>query len=824
MPERYDINGNPIFSPFELVLTPTLEPAIVTASPVTSRGKYVLAKKKLQAAKEEHKEIKRDIKQYLDENGIFRTDEQIQPFVDRVNNSESIIGSRQDFKKARDAYYSELGNPNGLLPQLYRYWSRHYGYKSKQDEGDFTFGPGADIIDLRSNVQRLTPTSTQSTALFNEFVESKYPSVLSAETYKNSPNRIIGDMSKFPAKNVSIFGGIEDGKFRLDSLKNFDNSTTVIPARNIKSGTPMISSIQIGQEDQPGQSQVYRDWDKIDELWDLRENSLANEGNLLREYWSDPNVQEGIAEEINNLSEGNKYLRGMLESGNNSGPQHRRYIRQGIRHNKQDIKRWNKILMGKMPHYFLFDIMAANHTVAPRYPRPMSEIQTAQYFRDAEPAKYTFTDTNGEQHYVSEYNASVLDGKTVIGNPDGSIFIGKLQDISRPQLDSLNAYLKDNPSWIMRTDLGSFDQYRLDNPSLDTYLKQYYEHPKANDPNVYAVGTTEPNKLWNKALGGLLDRLNKHYNGDRAKIVQAMQYARGGFKRDDVSKFGHKFFDIVRLRYLAAKQALENNGTFTKEEIDRLVPIMVLQNATEADWRLDVPGNNIGGMMTTNADGSQTRKKYDSLGDYYLEWLDMMDTKFGDERFGSGKGWRSAKDADDYARIINLEDQDVTTKAKWNAYKKTHPNSYLYAPQWDNGDKTYSQKMAERKARTDAYLKMVMAELGDTTTTGAIINSGLVDVLPISGKKTVTAEPVAPQAPAPQQSSQPLGLFRSLIPTSVQQKMPATQSVPVQQQAPLLRSLIPTSVQKKMNRRTGGGLIERYGIDKVRAAMQKVKR
>lgn len=528
MPEKYDINGNPIFSPFELVLTPTLEPAMVTASPVTTRGKYVLAKKNLQAAKEEHKEIKRDIKQYLDENGIFRTDEQIQPFVDRVNNSESIIGSRQDFKKARDAYYSELGNPNGLLPQLYRYWSRHYGYKSKQDEGYFTFGPGADIIDLRSNVQRLTPTSTQSTALFNEFVESKYPSVLSAETYKNSPNRIIGDMSKFPAKNVSIFGGIEDGKFRLDSLKNFDNSTTVIPARNIKSGTPMISSIQIGQEDQPGQSQVYRDWDKIDELWDLRENSLANEGNLLREYWSDPSVQEGIAEEINNLSEGNKYLRGMLESGNNSGPQHRRYIRQGIRHNKQDIKRWNKILMGKMPHYFLFDIMAANHTVAPRYPRPMSEIQTAQYFRDAEPAKYTFTDTNGEQHYVSEYNASVLDGKTVIGNPDGSIFIGKLQDISRPQLDSLNAYLKDNPSWIMRTDLGSFDQYRLDNPSLDTYLKQYYEHPKANDPNVYAVGTTEPNRLWNKANGGFLSRLQKHYGSNEKALEAIRQFKEGG--------------------------------------------------------------------------------------------------------------------------------------------------------------------------------------------------------------------------------------------------------------------------------------------------------
>jgi len=35
-------------------------------------------------------------------------------------------------------------------------------------------------------------------------------------------------------------------------------------------------------------------------------------------------------------------------------------------------------------------------------------------------------------------------------------------------------------------------------------LKQYYEHPNPNDPNVYVVGTTQPNKLWSNsyAKGG----------------------------------------------------------------------------------------------------------------------------------------------------------------------------------------------------------------------------------------------------------------------------------------------------------------------------------
>lgn len=488
----------------------TLDPAIVVSSPETERGQYVLAKKRLKEAKKEHKDIKRDIKNYVKENGIFETDEEIQPFVDRVNDSASIIGSRKDMKRTRDAYYSVLDNPNGLFPQLYRYWSRHHGYKSKQNADDFYFGNGADIIDLGRGVQRLTPDSKQSTALFNEFVENRFPSVLPAGTYKDSPDRIIGDMARFPARNVSIFGGIEDGKFRLDSLKNFSDETTVIPARNIKADTPMISSIQIGADNELNGEKVWRDWDKIDELWTLRGNSLVDEKNLLKKYWNDPSVQEGIVDEIDRINGAIDYQKNLLENKSATSRKQRHYLRLSIRQKNRDIKDYVGILNGKFPKESALNLngwhtqaLARMSSVEKRLPRPMTEIQTSQYFQDAEPAAYTFTDTNGGKHYISDYNASVLDGKTVIGNPNGSIFIGKIQDISRPQLDSLNAYLKDNPSWIMRTDLGSFDQYRLDNPSLETYLKQYFEHPKANDPNVYAVGTTEPNKLWNtKASGG----------------------------------------------------------------------------------------------------------------------------------------------------------------------------------------------------------------------------------------------------------------------------------------------------------------------------------
>jgi hypothetical protein len=82
----------------------------------------------------------------------------------------------------------------------------------------------------------------------------------------------------------------------------------------------------------------------------------------------------------------------------------------------------------------------------------------------------------------------------VVANPNGGLMVGRFQDMSDAQLDSLNTYLQQHPSWIIRNDLGSFDQYKLDNPTFEDYLKQYFEHPSQDDPNVYAVGTVTPNR------------------------------------------------------------------------------------------------------------------------------------------------------------------------------------------------------------------------------------------------------------------------------------------------------------------------------------------
>lgn len=374
----------------------------------------------------------------------------------------------------------------------------------------------------------------------------------------------------------------------------------------------------------------------------------------------------------------------------------------------------------------------------------------------------------------------------------------------------------------------------------------------------------------NSGYSDLLDRLNKHYNGDRSKIIQAMQYARGGFKRDAVTDDGDQYYDIVRQRRNSVFNALMRSG-INPDDAARLAPMIVTQQTMEGGWVLNRKDNNYGGMKSAGKTIA-----FDSEDDFQDAYIKMLDSKWHNGR-AVENSWRSARNLDDWARILNREDLGLATKKAWEKYNKGKQGNdfvYLYAPQWENNNKTYREHLKKTEDRTAAYLKMVEAD------------EPLMSLSPRMGEQAVRQIPSVPQ-----QSALPLGMFRTMIPTSVQQKMPATQDA--QQQAPMLRSLIPTSVQKLLNRKDAGGLllkdyasggsihiapskkgtftaaakkhgksvqafasqvlankenyspamvkkanfarnaakwhgdgglIERYGVDKVRAAMQKVKR
>lgn len=353
----------------------------------------------------------------------------------------------------------------------------------------------------------------------------------------------------------------------------------------------------------------------------------------------------------------------------------------------------------------------------------------------------------------------------------------------------------------------------------------------------------EQHPEWRFKSGGLLDRLNKHYNGDRSKIIQAMQYARGGFKRDAATDAGDQYYDIVRQRRNSVFNALLRTG-MNPDDAARLAPIIVTQQTMEGGWVLNRKDNNYGGMKSAGK-----TIVFDSEDDFQDAYIKMLDSKWHNGR-AVENSWRSARDLDDWARILNREDLGLATKEAWEKYNKGKQGNdfvYLYAPQWENNNKPYREHLKKTEDRTAAYLKMVEADE------------------PYSSLVPRQEQPVAPIAASKKTTSMP-GMFQALIPTSVQKLLNSkdvgglllkdyasggnihiapskkgTFTAAAKKHGKSVQAFAsqvlankenysPAMVKKANFARNAakwhgdGGLIERYGIDKVRAAMQKVKR
>ena len=108
---------------------------------------------------------------------------------------------------------------------------------------DVVDGPGTDIVSLDNGVIRVTPATIQKGTLFNEFVEHPQNStVRTTNWYKANSDAKVSDR-QIPVYNFSKFAGIENGHFKLDDLSNFNDTTTIIPVRNIRTGTYPITEI-----------------------------------------------------------------------------------------------------------------------------------------------------------------------------------------------------------------------------------------------------------------------------------------------------------------------------------------------------------------------------------------------------------------------------------------------------------------------------------------------------------------------------------------------------------------------------------------------------
>lgn len=455
-----------------------IDPAVVTDS-FTGKGKIKSLRRELRQSRKDGNQLMKDIKSY-----DYITDQSVlDDFTNRLENIKSPKILRRKIRDAKDEYRSKNflgigdGSGNALPSQLYRYWSRHFGHQKRNKDVETISGNGTDVIDLGRNVIRLTPDSKQKTALFNEFVESSRPSVHPAKKYQSGEIKFFGDAHNIPTDNISLYAGVEDGKFKTDSLYNFNPNTTIYPVRNVKRDLSKVHGIKVGHKER------LQDWKHIRPFY--QELNARTPGNIVEAQ------NLSILHKSYNPEAHKQYLD--LAKNLELDPNYPLLNKKNRRRYKNISKRF---LKNKPLNRIQANIIGNLGWVDSNY-KLVDEFKLQNiFFNNNNEKEYGYVDENGKVHPISDYNAAILDNKLVFGNPQGGLFIGDFKNISKKQLDSLNSWLRRNPSWLVRPDLGSFDQYRLDNPTLEQYLKQYFENPSPSDPNVFTVGTTESNKMW----------------------------------------------------------------------------------------------------------------------------------------------------------------------------------------------------------------------------------------------------------------------------------------------------------------------------------------
>lgn len=374
-------------------------------------------------------------------------------------------------------------NNGSLLNKAYRAYRK---YVNPLKEATGISGTGdAVIIDLSNNALRVTPNTNQENILFNEFYETKNPSVYRAKDIKNGVPSTLSD-NYIPLENLSIYAGVEGDKFKAGPIDIFNDSTYVYPARNVKHDMLPAAAFNIGFGEQLPDKRVNQFFrGKGKELQDQLLYDIMN-----KEGWDripDTPSFDFMLPLLMNTANGHVDKEAVKA-------QMLREIEEGEYYAKQNpdtyapriaqFKNYYNIV-SNMEQKEMDDLVKKQNIQSAGLTIPMA----LNYSQREQPSAYSYTDIKGKTKPVKDWNASILDGKFILANPEGGLFINRPQDLSQEQLDTINEYLREHPSWIVRPDLGGFGQTYLDKPTLKQYTSQYSENLNMFDPNYYVVGT-----------------------------------------------------------------------------------------------------------------------------------------------------------------------------------------------------------------------------------------------------------------------------------------------------------------------------------------------
>ena len=202
-------------------------------------------------------------------------------------------------------------------------------------------------------------------------------------------------------------------------------------------------------------------------------------------------------------------------------------------------------------------------------------------------------------------------------------------------------------------------------PSHRGRLTELKERTGKSEAELYNDGNPAHRKMvvfarnarkWNHADGGLL-------------------FAPGGKKNSP------DYTGIINSRVKSAYSALRRNG-YGVEDAWRLAGLMTAHSISETGW-INPSSNNFGGHKS----GSVLRySSPETFWDYHISNLN--------EKW---PGWDRATTPEEYDEAINHTSLGLYTSDKYDAYKKSHPNTYIYAPAWENDNYLGNMKSIYRR-------------------------------------------------------------------------------------------------------------------------------
>ena len=303
----------------------------------------------------------------------------------------------------------------------------------------------ATVINLTDkNVSKIdSNTENASSILFNEFVEDNANNIRPKKDFINTKDIFIGD-HKIPLNKISLYYGVEDGKFKVGNINNFDNNTIIVPIRNHNVGR----------------------------ITKIINNTIPKDS---------MDIMEDEYDRLLNLSKKERNRRVIETTQNKVKPTFSDYF--------------NGFIFGQSPQVLAGNrYYRKNHLYYPstQYDDRMTYIRN----RIKYPIKFI---TENNDTLTSE-QIGINNNKSVFGDENGnSVFINGINRLNNKQINELNGILNKNPLYPVLVDNGRYMKYYKNVDNLHNYNRyvsqDFYRDPKS----LYVIGTTN-NK---KRMGGL---------------------------------------------------------------------------------------------------------------------------------------------------------------------------------------------------------------------------------------------------------------------------------------------------------------------------------